>query len=371
MKISGKQVTKAGETLIDNTATRNEKENAYDILSQWRACHEIPLEKAKDLLTAVSRSVDKKAVIAWRRKRAVSIIRKLERNRHKRSTLRTIQDIGGCRAIVKNEKAVRKIVRTLKKKKSLSIDDYIKKPKYDGYRGVHLVGNFSNDKKQRRRIELQVRTKAQHSWATAVEIVDLFTGQNLKTKKTAISDWSDFFKHASYLIANLEAIPAWETLNLDVLVKILLSQMNDDKVLMDSFEKLYILSNKIDATKKLLAFQKTLQITGGEEFTKPTDGYLLLKINTSSGRLQSWSYEEKDFIDAEKKYIELEKSTKDNSSITIALISTDSADGIKDAYPNYFADSADFLSYVQFLMECYRFKNPDYFSRYLKKLIGK
>ena len=61
--------------------------------------------------------------------------------------------------------------------------DYIDNPKVDGYRGYHLIGAFPDKDGDRRLIEIQVRTSIQHDWATALEIVDLFTGQALKSNQ--------------------------------------------------------------------------------------------------------------------------------------------------------------------------------------------
>jgi Region found in RelA / SpoT proteins len=63
-------------------------------------------------------------------------------------------------------------------------DDYIARPKPDGYRSHHLMFNFRDRRNagihDGRRIEVQLRTRLQHSWATAVEAVGLFRGEDLK-----------------------------------------------------------------------------------------------------------------------------------------------------------------------------------------------
>ncbi len=82
-------------------------------------------------------------------------------------------------------------------------NDYIRNPKEDGYKSIHLIGKFKNSEGELRSIELQIRTKVQHSWATAVEIVDLFTNQSLKSN-SGKTIWKDFFKHTSDQFALLE-----------------------------------------------------------------------------------------------------------------------------------------------------------------------
>ena len=89
--------------------------------------------------------------------------------------------------------------------------DYIKSPKPDGYRGVHLIVHpgFKNPKYapwNARRVEIQIRTQLQHTWATAVETVDMFYGQNLKIGG-GDSKWRRFFALCSTVFALEEHTP--------------------------------------------------------------------------------------------------------------------------------------------------------------------
>lgn len=93
----------------------------------------------------------------------------------------------------------------------LSEKDYISSPKPDGYRSHHLVYRYHSRAKKHSvysglKVEIQVRTKLQHAWATAVEIISTFTGQALKSN---IGDecWKRFFKLMSSEIALREKRP--------------------------------------------------------------------------------------------------------------------------------------------------------------------
>ena len=189
-KYTGKQVRRAGEILRDfNIPTETDEfQWGLEVLSYWRFTHETPLGEAIELLEKSSLNHDKDAIFAKRLKRAVSILRKLLR--YQSMSLKTMQDIGGCRAVFSNEKKLRKTVRELKRHPEFRIPnggyrakDYIKTPKADGYRSYHLVGKFTAADGTSKSIELQLRTQIQHYWATAVEIVDLFTGQALKSNQ--------------------------------------------------------------------------------------------------------------------------------------------------------------------------------------------
>ena len=64
--------------------------------------------------------------------------------------------------------------------------DYINHPREDtGYRGIHLIYRYRSDRKKRawngRKIEVQLRTKLQHAWATAVETIGAFKNMALKS----------------------------------------------------------------------------------------------------------------------------------------------------------------------------------------------
>jgi len=48
-------------------------------------------------------------------------------------------------------------------------------------------------------------------------------------------------------------------------------------------------------------------------------------------------------------YTEAEKQSAGKEYIVVALVSTVALGGIKEAYPNYFADSTEFLKYLLFV----------------------
>jgi len=174
--------------------------NSFDILFNYRSAHSFPLNCMYMTLRRRATNVDKNALSAQRLKRLESILLKLHRNQHMQ--LSQMQDIGGCRAVVQSIKGVHSLVRSykinpLKTHKLQGTKDYIASPKPDGYRCVHLMYRFAGNSKSspwdKLRIEIQIRTRLQHSWATAVETVDTFTHEKLKIGKGS-DDWRRFFQ---------------------------------------------------------------------------------------------------------------------------------------------------------------------------------
>lgn len=291
-------------------------------------------------------------------------------------SLRTMQDIGGCRAIVSNTKRVWKLVRELKKHKVFRTKDYITHPKSDGYRSVHLIGSFSKAKGATRSIEVQVRTSAQHSWATAVEIVDLFTGQAIKASQ-GTEEWKTFFRCAGEQIALIEDIHLFNRLPTSVLVDKILKKYKDKthqykhKAIVDNAATLYSLGEKLGILEHFNARAISLKIAD-DHFTKEsTKGYFLLKINLEKHQIHPVFFPEANFETAVEAFLDAEKQAAVSPGLVVALVSTDALGGIKEAYPNYFADSTLFTKYIFASIEAYKLYAPNAFSRMLRKLFGK
>jgi hypothetical protein len=69
--------------------------------------------------------------------------------------------------------------------------------KKDGYRGIHVVARYHPRKSEREpwdghRVEIQMRTRLQHAFSTAVETVTAFTRQPLKFGAGPV-EWRRFF----------------------------------------------------------------------------------------------------------------------------------------------------------------------------------
>ena len=74
---------------------------------------------------------------------------------------------------------VRRVERRLRRNRPpLRISDYIAQPRKSGYRGIHLIVSYDE-----RAIEVQLRTKAMHEWAIAVERLSWRMDEDLKSSR--------------------------------------------------------------------------------------------------------------------------------------------------------------------------------------------
>jgi len=321
-------VRKAGKALIKFKIDEQEYSEALNVVNNWRASYAFPLNSVTSFLRKKANNIERDALISQRLKRIPSILEKLKR--YESMSLDRMQDIGGCRVVfsdIKNVYSLRESLINSKTKNELKKeDDYIKNIKDSGYRGIHLIYKY-NGKKDNiyngHSIEIQIRTKIQHAWATSVEIVGIFTKESLKAGKGS-EDWLNFFKLTSILFSRLESCTP-KDLSSDDIIKI-----------KNEVKKLQI---ELDVFKKLRAFSVSTQY-----ITKVGEGgYFLLLLRVNEQKIEIRSYGTEDLEIATENYITLEKEYKINKEIDIVLVAAKSVKSLEKAYPNYFADSKVFL----------------------------
>lgn len=327
LRYSKKQVQRAGEQLILSNIDTEQPEiykESMDILSNWRAGHINSLNIASKNLQSACDKFDRRSIIVTRLKRTPSIIGKLKR--FDKMKLRNMQDIAGCRAIVTKSKHINKIKRELHKHNDFRTYDYIKNPKPDGYRGVHLIGKFYDEVNNiDYPVEIQLRSKIQHTWATAVEIVDLFTNQSIKTNN-GNRKWMRFFQCVSSKFSDIE------------------NYTNETGL--KTTKEIIQLSRKLDIYKKFDAFANSVKLI--EKKLKVNAGdYNLIVVDFEINQVTVRQYPSSDFNKAATDYLYLEKKSTRTGKSVVALVSSISISNLREAYPNYFADSAKFISYLR------------------------
>ncbi len=217
--------------------------------------------------------------------------------------------------------------------KLVRIADYVKLPKADGYRSVHLIMDFRSTKDKRfngQKIEVQIRSRLQHAWATAVETCQTFTGLALKSKtKSENTHWHRFFSLMSSAIASREQQPPVP------------GTPTDRTVLVEELRA-------IEEKEQII-----LTLTGWNESIKQQDvvaqdaSAFLLVLNTSEKTLQITPFAEHEMLFAQTAYIAKEKSTEKSPEIQVVLVSVDTVSALKRAYPNYYVDTTVFIKAVE------------------------
>lgn len=340
-KYSKKQTDKAGENL--RKEIESVKDESLDILSNWRASHTHPMQIFRNRLERTSNKIDKKSFTAQRLKRVPSIIKKLNRFSIR---LTQIQDIAGCRAVMTNVNLVNKLyqesyLRGDLKHELVNINDYITNPKSDGYRGIHLVYKYKSDKERKKiydglLVEVQIRSKLQHIWATAVETASFFIGQALKLDEGE-KDWIIFFKLVSSAFAKSEKCP---------LVK---DTPQDEKELYLSIKKQ---EQKLNVLERMEAWTKSIRYID-EVKNKRNNHYFLLKLDTNIKNLIISTYSKRNEEKAIKEYLEYEKNIYGKQGYDVVLVGADGARDLKKAYPNYFLDTDEFIKLLKKIIKKY------------------
>jgi len=180
---SKKQVNRHGRRLRDmarGDPVTDELLEAAAAIDWWRARHARPLAKVNANLRYYVRKTGVDPEVTQRLKRFTTIVQKLRRE--PTMALSTMEDIGGVRAILPQQKHVDAIVADIRGQSRWNIRrvrEYVDGrgpgPKEDGYRAVHVVvekdGCF---------VEIQLRTPWQDTWAQSVEQDTRRLAQGLK-----------------------------------------------------------------------------------------------------------------------------------------------------------------------------------------------
>lgn len=322
-KYSKSQINKAGTIIINPDSSADERSEALQILNNWRSSHAYPLQ----VIASNLRRNNKNAIVVQRLKRLDSITGKLER--FPDMNLYRMQDLGGCRVIVDT---IDQVYDSLNKYKNSRIrhilkreDDYIQNPKSSGYRSYHMVYQFHSDDKdtynKNMRIEIQFRTKLQHIWATAVEMMGIYTKSQLKSSM-GDQDVLRFFVLVSSIFATMEHTPLCP---------------NTPTSHIDLIGELKELDRKLNIISKLSALSVAIELTNNNA---PKKGYYILVLHYEKGTLDVYHYHPSEIELATRVYNTIEANN--DKSIDAVLVSANSFDTLKIAYPNYFTDISEF-----------------------------
>ncbi len=324
------EINQAGRTLIDRRSKPLDINQAIGVINNWRAAHAFPLNTMQVRLRDKAGQIGRpKPSVAQRIKRLPAIESKLRRLKH--VNLVGIQDIGGCRAVVSTNAQVKKLSRLYR---SGSIrhelereSNYIQTPTPDGYRSLHLVYRYYSDRNDLyngQRIEIQLRSSLQHAWATAVEAVDTFAGQQLKINLGS-KDWQRFFALTGSCMAKREHTPIIP---------------NTPEKEHELCYELRQLANDLNVRERLLAIGATAHYMRGQRLDAH---YFLIDLNITTRKLSISAYPKRKTEEATARLAELELEYRGRSNRDVLLVSVSSVDELRKMYPNYRADTSIFL----------------------------
>lgn len=340
-KYSKSEINKAGKTIIsvNTTSLRNiditlgEIEDANNILNNWRAAHAYPLQ----VICSNLRLRNPNAIVVQRLKRLDSIIDKLKRNPD--MSLYRMQDLGGCRVIVDTVDQVYKTIEEYKNSRIRHIlkreYDYIQNPKDSGYRSYHMVYQFQSDKKntynKNMLIEIQFRTKLQHIWATAVEMMGIYTKSNLKSSQ-GDTDILRFFT----LVSSVIAIQEHRTVC-----------PNTSENIYDLVHEIKLLNKNHRIISILSGINLAIDYT--QKNTNNKSNYYLLILDYATKKVRIAEFKPSQLEAATKAYGNIEKETDKN----VVLVSAKSFNELREAYPNYFIDISEFINMIREIIKKY------------------
>lgn len=346
--VSKKKIDKAGAILAQDNRQHEEFEWAWELAGQWRACHAYPINTFQANLRTKLKNYKEEPIAAQRLKRMPTIIDKLKR--YPAMKLSTMQDIGGLRAILRDVKDVYGLTKEFEDSSRLAhelIDkkDYIQNPRNeDGYRSVHLVYKYKNRRVvgyDGLKLELQIRSKLQHMWATAVETMGTFLGQALKSRQ-GDQEWLDFFALVSSAFAHIEntpPIPRFSNLSKE-----------------DTFKAVAEAEKELKALLKMRGFSVAVDSIIKKNGSGKGWAFHLIILNSLKRTVQIKAYDRVHFKQAVIDYGKVEEEAASGGMIEPVLVSAGPISNLRRAYPNFFLDIEDFSKKIHSIKESARKK---------------
>lgn len=335
---SKNQINRAGKLLVEETGSLTEQAQAMDLVNRWRACHAYPINTFQATLRTKLRRYPGDVIVAQRLKRMPTIIDKLQR--YPAMQITTMQDIGGVRAILDSIGDVRNLSREYKEgsrffHELVDEKDYISSPRdEDGYRSFHLVYKYRNHQNpdyDGLRVELQIRTKLQHIWATAVETMGTFLGQALKSRQ-GDKEWLDFFAITSSAFAYQEKcdpIPRFSHLSYK-----------------ETCTAVAQAETSIGALDKMQAFSIAVDHISGGDNSAQAYTYHLIVLDSLNKSVKIYAFGRDNYEQALQEFSQAEEKAAKGEKIEPVLVSAGRIDTLKRAYPNFFLDIREFTQLV-------------------------
>lgn len=212
--------------------------------------------------------------------------------------------------------------------------NYIEKPKWTGYRGIHEI--FVHRPRPHRKGEdvakpwrnllcgVQYRTRIQHAWATALEISDFLDGERTKFALREDDDHPRviFFRLVSELLARYHEGVA------NALPEMTLDELRDA-------------IRALDANLGIIGRLRAMRAV--EDFPQLKRHNVLNVFKNDNGETKLEIFVFNNSVEAIQKSQELESSP---FSLNAVYVASDRPSELRRAYKNYFNDPLDFVDLV-------------------------
>ena len=342
------QVRRSGDILRKSDHPFDETE-AISVLNNWKAAHELPLHYIVKKIQQYADDVSDENTLVQRRKRTESILLKLEQQ--PKLDLARMQDLVGCRVVFRHEDSQKNLtcIENLIEKINMSsmesplvrLTNYINEPRDTGYRSVHAIFKYKSDDYPRHKnmqVELQIRTKMQHIWATTVETVGMFEQSNLK-QGIGDENWLEFFRQMSYIMAIDEGTIEVSTEKRKSLCKELSNA--EKKVRAGITLSGYAIAQKVlhNALEQIDDDNEMLELVS----------YILMKLDlgpvveNKEPSIDIETFTSEELGDATEQYGIWENDAHDKKMCYVLLAKSQGANELRSGFPNYFADVHEFL----------------------------
>ena len=340
MRYGRNQINKAGDILL-TSSSQEEVTRVIDIINDWRTLHVPALYELQNAILSIFKKKKIKIhLVSCRLKRLSSIQNKLDRNPNMK--LGGLQDIGGLRIVVSSIDVLKKVLFILEKNIPNHFEltkapvNYVINPKESGYRSIHFIYKYKSENTDLDgvKIELQIRTKIQHSWAMAVETAELITDTALKSSQGNI-EWLSFFKIVSSLFAIKEKTP------------ILMEHSEKNFHRKDLLQQLFKLNSESYIVDKLKILAITNYHSKEEQYK---NGYYILNIDFINKKLNITAFPKEKEQEASVAYSNLEKKV-DEKKEAVVLVSVPKIQELQAAYPSYFLDTKIFIRNIETMLE--------------------
>ncbi|MBF0294002.1 MAG: RelA/SpoT domain-containing protein [Magnetococcales bacterium] len=324
MSLSRSKIDRAGKALaMQDDLSVEDTRKFHDIFDEYRKSHLQPLTDCTVKLQNWLSSLGIKYYVAQRLKRKPQIIRKLNRFSVR---LTQLQDIGGCRIVVNENKDIDNVVKFINKEilgavgfSIKRITDYRENGRDDtGYRALHIILDHSGCA-----LELQIRSQVQHYWAESIERTSVIYGYRLKEKE-GDDQVINYFKRLSAVFHEIESgrkPSPQQKIDIDLLREKAENTIrnSDSNRVFDSYVNEDIIKTLIAKEEKRAGFNNWIIV-----------------FDWNTGSFVTWDIVSRDSDKASQKYVEYEYQYPASDGFEVVMIGSSDVATIRQTHSHYF-----------------------------------